>query len=115
MLRIKLVKSACGNNPRNRATIQALGLKKIRQVVEHKDTPSIRGMIHHVKHVLHVEEVADPIETVVATEKAPEPKKTKAAKVEAEASAAEAPAAEEEAAPKPAKKPRAKKEEGDAE
>jgi len=108
MLRIKLVKSACGNTPRNRATIQALGLKKIRQVVEHKDTPSIRGMIHHVKHVLHVEEVADPVEAVVATETAPEPKKTKAAKVEAEASATE------EAAAKPAKKPRAKKE-GEAE
>jgi large subunit ribosomal protein L30 len=57
MLRIKLVRSPIGNNARNRATIKALGLRKIRQVVEHEDTPSIRGMIHKVKHMLEVEEV----------------------------------------------------------
>lgn len=120
MLRIKLIKSAFGNNPRNRATIEALGLRKIRQVVEHKDTPSIRGMIHHVKHVLLVEEVADPVEATSAA-----PKKSKAAKAEApvlqEAVASKAAAtaenggAEAEPTPKPARKPRAKKEEGEAE
>ncbi len=56
MLRIKLVKSPIGNTPRNRATIAALGLRKINQVVEHNDSPMIRGMIHHVKHVLEVTE-----------------------------------------------------------
>ena len=60
MLRIKLVKSPIGNNPRNRATVQALGLRNVQQVVEHQDTPSIRGMIHHVKHMLSVVEVEDP-------------------------------------------------------
>jgi large subunit ribosomal protein L30 len=59
MLRIKLVKSPIGNNKRNRATVQALGLRNVQQVVEHADNPSIRGMIHHVKHMLLVEEVAD--------------------------------------------------------
>lgn len=85
MLRIKLVKSPIANNPRNRATIQALGLRKVHQVVEHADTPSIRGMIHHAKHLLSVEVVEDP---KPAAEVAVEP----------------------ETAPKPAKKPKAKKE-----
>ena len=57
MLRIKLVKSTIGNVPRNRATVAALGLKKTQQTVEHADTPTIRGMIHKVKHLLQVEEV----------------------------------------------------------
>ena len=57
MLRIKLTRSQRGHNPRNRATIKALGLRKIGKVVEHEDTPSIRGMIHHVKEMLHVEVV----------------------------------------------------------
>jgi large subunit ribosomal protein L30 len=57
MLRIKLTRSTVGHNPRNRATMKALGLRKIGKVVEHEDTPSIRGMIHHVKEMLHVEVV----------------------------------------------------------
>lgn len=57
MLRIKLVKSPIGNTPRNRATVAALGLRKINKTVEHNDTPMIRGMIHHVKHMLEVTEV----------------------------------------------------------
>jgi large subunit ribosomal protein L30 len=57
MLRIELVKSVYGNNPRNRATIVALGLRKMHSVVEHEDTPTIRGMVHHVKHLLKVTEV----------------------------------------------------------
>lgn len=56
MLRIKLVKSTIGNVPRNRATVAALGLRKINQTVEHADTPTIRGMIHKVKHLLVVTE-----------------------------------------------------------
>ncbi|HRI42753.1 MAG TPA: 50S ribosomal protein L30 [Fimbriimonadaceae bacterium] len=59
MLRVKLVKSIIGNTPRNRATVKALGLRKMHQTVVHKDTPSIRGMIHHVKHLLEVEEVKE--------------------------------------------------------
>lgn len=59
MLRVKLVKSIIGNTPRNRATVKALGLRKMHQTVVHQDTPSIRGMIHHVKHLLEVEEVKE--------------------------------------------------------
>ena len=89
MLRIKLVKSPIGNNKRNRATVQALGLRNVQQVVEHTDNPSIRGMIHHVKHMLLVEEVADVVgaeaTTVVETEGAPKAAKKPRAKKEADA------------------------------
>jgi len=54
MLRIKLVKSPIGQNPKNRATTQALGLRKISQTVEREDTPSIRGMVHAIHHMLQV-------------------------------------------------------------
>lgn len=54
MLRIKLVKSPIGQNPKNRATTQALALRKIGQVVEKEDTPSIRGMVHAIHHMLQV-------------------------------------------------------------
>lgn len=55
-LKIKLVKSTIGAKKNQIATVQALGLRKIRQVVEHKDTPQIRGMIHTVSHLVEVEE-----------------------------------------------------------
>lgn len=97
MLRIKLVKSPIGHTRRNRLTVAALGLRKVSQVVEHQDHPSIRGMIHKVKHLLAVE--------VVEGGKA-------AAKAEKPAKAAPAPApepvAEAAAAPKAAK-PKAEK------
>ncbi len=38
-------------------TIEALGLKKIRQVVEKQDNAAMRGMIHQVRHLVEVEEV----------------------------------------------------------
>ncbi len=57
MLRIKLVRSLIGNNKRNRATVAALGLRKMQQVVEVPDNPSIRGMVHRVKHMIQVEVV----------------------------------------------------------
>jgi large subunit ribosomal protein L30 len=57
MLRIKLVRSPIGHNWRNRRTIAALGLRKVHQVVEQPDNPSIRGMIHHVQSMVTVEVV----------------------------------------------------------
>jgi large subunit ribosomal protein L30 len=54
MLRIKLIKSTIGHNPRLRATVQALGLGKLNTTVEHEDNPSIRGQVHHVKELLLV-------------------------------------------------------------
>jgi len=69
MLRIELVKSPIGNNKRNRATVAALGLRKVHQVVVQPDNPSIRGLVFHVKHMLSVTEVEDtkPVATVAAT------------------------------------------------
>ncbi|AFA49597.1 50S ribosomal protein L30 [Acetobacterium woodii] len=56
-LEITLKKSLIGRKPKQRATIQALGLKKIGQTVTHNDTPQIRGMIHHTDFMLEVKEV----------------------------------------------------------
>ncbi len=56
-LRITWVKSAIGYKKNQKATIAALGLRKLGQVVEHDDTPQIRGMIFTVQHLVKVEEV----------------------------------------------------------
>ena len=55
-LKIKLVKSTIGGQKKQIATVKALGLRKIRHVVEHEDTPQIRGMINRVSHLVEVEE-----------------------------------------------------------
>ncbi len=57
ILLITLVKSPLARKPRHRRTIKALGLKKIGQTVEQKDTPVIRGMANTVGYLLNVEEV----------------------------------------------------------
>lgn len=54
MLRIKLVKSPIGQNPKNRATTAALGLNRIGVTVEKEDTPSIRGMVHAIHHMVQM-------------------------------------------------------------
>jgi large subunit ribosomal protein L30 len=56
MLKITLVRSPIGAKPKHRATIEALGLRKINATVEQKDNAAIRGMIHHVKHLIKIEE-----------------------------------------------------------
>jgi len=56
-LKITLVKSLIGRKKEHIATVQALGLKKINNVVEQEDTPQIRGMIDKVGYLLKVEEV----------------------------------------------------------
>jgi len=54
-LRVTLVKSLIGLSPVQEATVKALGLRHIRQTVEHDDTPTIRGMINAVPFCLEVE------------------------------------------------------------
>lgn len=51
---IKLVKSIIGKPDNHIRTIQALGLKKVGQVVEKEDTPQIRGMIALVDYMVEV-------------------------------------------------------------
>ncbi len=55
-IKVKLVKSTIGRKQDQIATVKALGLRKIRHVVEHNDTPQIRGMINKVSHLVEVEE-----------------------------------------------------------
>jgi len=56
MLKITLIRSPIGAKPKHKATVEALGLKKLNQTKQHQDNPAIRGMIHHVKHLIKVEE-----------------------------------------------------------
>ena len=56
-LRITQIKSRIGFKPKAKATLDALGLRKIHQSVEHVDTPVIRGMINKIPYLLKVDEV----------------------------------------------------------
>jgi large subunit ribosomal protein L30 len=51
-------KSAIGYSRDQKATIEALGLTKLHQTVEHADTPQIRGMVHKVRHLVTLDEAA---------------------------------------------------------
>ena len=54
-IKVKKVKSAINRTQRQKRTLEALGLSKIGEVVEHDDTPSILGMVNKVKHLVSVE------------------------------------------------------------
>jgi len=56
-LRITQVKSGIGFPKDQKATVRALGLKRMNHTVEQADTPVIRGMVFKVKHLVHVDEV----------------------------------------------------------
>ena len=56
-LQITLVRSLIGRNEKQRATVQALGLRKLNHSVVQNDSPAIRGMVNHVSHLVKVEEV----------------------------------------------------------
>lgn len=136
MLKVTLVKSIIAAEPRNKRTVHALGLRKISQSNTFEDTPAIRGMIHHVKHLLKVEEVegtptrrrvirgekAEAPAAAPKKEKAPAPKKEAAPKAEkapakaAAKAAAKADKPKKEATAKEAapKKPAAKKKKEDS-
>jgi large subunit ribosomal protein L30 len=55
-LKITLVRSPIGFNKTQAATVQGMGLRKIRHTVELADTPETRGMIHKVRHLVQVVE-----------------------------------------------------------
>ncbi len=54
-IRIKWKRSAIGRSERQKRTIRALGLRRLNQVVEHEDTPQIRGMVKAVEHLVEWE------------------------------------------------------------
>jgi large subunit ribosomal protein L30 len=53
-IKVKQTKSIIGKTQKQRKTVEALGLKKIGQVVEHEDNAMIRGMINKVSHIVEV-------------------------------------------------------------
>lgn len=55
-IKVKQVKSAINRPARQKKTLQALGLKKLNQVVEHEDTPQIRGMVNALEHLVQIVE-----------------------------------------------------------
>lgn len=56
-IKIKQVRSRIDRPKRQKRTLEALGLKKINQVVEHESTPQIMGMVNAIKHLIEIEEV----------------------------------------------------------
>ena len=55
-IKIKQTKSRIGSTLKQKRTLDALGLKKMHQVVEHEDTPVIRGFINKVHHLVTIVE-----------------------------------------------------------
>ena len=56
MIKLTQIKSPIGYQPKAKATLKALGLKRIHQTVEKTDSPVIRGMINVIPFLLKVEE-----------------------------------------------------------
>ena len=55
-IQITLVKSAIGYSVKHKATIRALGLRRMNQTVEQVDSPVVRGMLMKVNHLVTVVE-----------------------------------------------------------
>tara|TARA_R110002124_G_scaffold106912_4_gene259087 strand:- start:602 stop:784 length:183 start_codon:yes stop_codon:yes gene_type:complete len=54
MIKVKQTKSSIGRLPKHKATLVGLGLRKIGQVRELEDTPSVRGMINRVQYMVEI-------------------------------------------------------------
>jgi large subunit ribosomal protein L30 len=55
-IRVTLVRSPIGYTKDQKQTVLALGLHRMHQTIEHKDTPALRGMLNKVIHLLKIEE-----------------------------------------------------------
>jgi large subunit ribosomal protein L30 len=55
-LRVTLVRSPIGFKKDQKATVRALGLRRMNQTVEHNDTPAVRGMLNKIIHLIKIEE-----------------------------------------------------------
>ena len=53
---IKQVRSAIGRQVQQKRTLRALGIKRLHQTRTVQDSPSVRGMIRSVSHLLEIEE-----------------------------------------------------------
>ena len=56
MLKITLVRSAIGYSIRHKATVRALGFHRLNESVVHPDSPTLRGMLSKVNHLVKIEE-----------------------------------------------------------
>ena len=56
-IRVTQVRSKIGRPKRQKRTLEALGLRKMNQSVEHEATPQIRGMVNAISHLVKVEEL----------------------------------------------------------
>jgi len=54
-VRVTLIRSPIGSQPRHKLCLQGLGLRRMRQTVELVDTPEVRGMINKVNYMVSVE------------------------------------------------------------
>ncbi len=54
---VKQIKGTAGKKPKQKATLRALGLRRVNATREHEETPVIRGMIDIVKHMVEVTEI----------------------------------------------------------
>jgi len=54
-IKIKQIKSKINSTKRQKRTLEALGIKKMNQVVEHEGTPQILGMVNKVSHLVSVQ------------------------------------------------------------
>jgi large subunit ribosomal protein L30 len=55
-IKVTLVRSPIGFQPRHRETVRGLGLKRMHQTVVLEDTPSVRGMVNRIDYMVRVEE-----------------------------------------------------------
>jgi len=55
-VKVTLKRSVIGEKPKTRATVEGLGLRKMNQTVTQIDSPSLRGMLAKVRHLVDVEE-----------------------------------------------------------
>jgi len=54
-IRVRQFKSGIGYSKSQRATLVGLGIRRMNQVVELEDTPSVRGMVNKVNHLVRIE------------------------------------------------------------
>lgn len=59
MLKVTLVRSMIGRPEKQRKVLRGMGLTKMNRTVKFQDTPSIRGMVNAVNHLVKVEEITD--------------------------------------------------------
>jgi len=56
-LEITLIKSMIGRPPKHRRILKGMGLTKLNKTVVFKNTPSVRGMVRHVSHLVRAKEI----------------------------------------------------------